>query len=478
LADYASKYKNARQNASITKSAIIHMNSVMTTRAPLSGLHRRLISGGTWAILGKGVMAATGLAINAVIARIISPDELGAYFLVVSIATLATSFALMGMHVAVVRLIAEAMAGGLPGKGRAAVTTALRLCVTSALAVGMLVGTGGEFIAKHVFASDAMAKVMWLVAIWVAGLTIINLLAESFRGFHDYGFATMFSGVISNIVIVTLLTGILIWYRNTDLPTILTVSISASAVSIFLAGYFMRQKFARLGETVNIRAREMMGIGLPLMVTGLTIFVLTQADLWVIGIFGSEEQVATFGTAARLGQLVFIPLLISNTVLPPFISEMYSQGKAKELEKVIRAMSTIAAIPAVVVLMAFIFYSDSILSLVYGDYYTAASVPLMLMSAGQLINVLSGSGLITLMMTGHQRSAMNISIIFGGIIVVGALAVIRPYGVTGVAAVTGSVTAAMAFFTLFWVRFRTGMWTHVGLGSVSDVIKKLRRTIW
>lgn len=75
----------------------------------------------------------------------------------------------------------------------------------------------------------------------------------------------------------------------------------------------MRQKFIQLGAVINIRAREMMGIGLPLMVTTLTVFVLTQADLWVIDIFGPEEQVATFGTAARLGQLVFIPLLIDNT---------------------------------------------------------------------------------------------------------------------------------------------------------------------
>lgn len=160
----------------------------MTTRIPLSGFHRRLISGSTWIILGKAVMAATGLAINAVIARIVSPDEVGAYFLIVSITTLATTFALMGLNVAVVRLIAEAMAAGLPGKARATVTTALRLGVVSALAIGILVGTGGELIANHVFASDTIAKVMWHVAIWVTGMTILNLLAESFRGFYDYWF--------------------------------------------------------------------------------------------------------------------------------------------------------------------------------------------------------------------------------------------------------------------------------------------------
>ena len=450
----------------------------MTTRIPLSGLHRRLISGSTWAILGKVVMAVTGLAINAVIARIVSPEEVGTYFLIVSAVTLATAIALLGQQIVVVRLIAEAMALGLPGKARATVGVVLRITAISTVVVCIVFGTGGGLIAKHILASDTMAGVIWLAAGWIAVLVSMNLLAESFRGFHDYGFATLFSGVVSNVIITTLLFGVLFWYHKSDLHTVLTISIVASVISIFFAGYNMRKKLAGLGETITVKAREVLGISLPLLLTGLAIFVLTQADIWVIGIFGTQAQVATFGTAIRLGQLIYIPLLINNTVLPPFISELYSQGKVKELEKVIRAMSTIAAIPAVAVLVAFIFSADSILALVYGDYYRTASTPLVLISIGQLINVLSGSGMITLMMTGHQRSAMNISLVFGLCIIVGALLVIGPYGVSGVAAVTGSVVAVLACFTLFWTRYRTGMWTHVGLGSVPAVIKKLRGTAW
>ena len=72
---------------------------------------------------------------------------------------------------------------------------------------------------------------------------------------------------------------------------------------------------------------------------------------------------------------------------------------------------------------------------------------------------------------------MSINIILGGIIVVGAFSgrtALRRYGG---AAATGSVTAILALFTLFWVRYQTGMWTHMGLGSVTDLAKKLRRSI-
>lgn len=446
----------------------------MTTGIPLSGLHRRLISGGTWAILGRIMTAATGFIINALIARIITPKEVGAYFLIVSVVTVATSLAQLGLHVAVVRLIAEAMASAASGKARAIVSKALRIGIISALIVGVLLGVNGELIAKHIFASSEMAAAMWWASAWVVVNTILSILSESFRGFHEYGKATTFSGVMANTIIVAILAGVFLILHQSSLRLVLAVSVVATTTSIALAGYIMRQRLAQLVRHAGTRTRDLLHIGLPLMVTSLSIFLLTQADLWVIGVVGTQEDVAVFGTAVRLCQLLYIPLLISNTVLPPFISELYSQGRNIELEKIIRAMSTIATLPAAVVFLTLVFYGDGILAMMYGDYYKVSYLPLVLIGAGQLVNVWSGSGMMTLVMTGHQRSAMVISIFFGGLIMLGALMAIRPYGIHGVAAVTGSVTAIQALFTLFWVRSKTGLWTHFGMQNMPIVIRKLR----
>lgn len=446
----------------------------MTTGIPLSGLHRRLISGSTWAILGRIVTAATGFIINALIARIITPKEVGAYFLIVSVVTVATSLAQLGLHVVVVRLIAEAMANDASGKARATVSTALRIGITSALIVGLLLGASGELIAKRIFASSEMADAMWLASAWVVVNTILSILSESFRGFHEYGKATTFSGVMSNALIAAVLAGIFLVLHQSNLRVALAVSVAATTTSIALAGYIMRRRLVQLVRSADVSIRGIMLMGIPLMVTSLSIFLLTQADLWVIGVVGTQEGVAVFGTAVRLCQLLYIPLLISNTVLPPFIAELYSQGRHVELEKIIRAMSTIATIPAAVFFFVFVFYGDSVLAMMYGDYYKISYLPLALISAGQLVNVWSGSGITTLMMTGHQRSVMVISIVFGGLIMLGALVAIRPYGIHGVAAVTGSVTAMQALFTLFWVRSKTGLWTHFGMQNMPIVIRKLR----
>lgn len=62
--------------------------------------------------------------------------------------------------------------------------------------------------------------------------------------------------------------------------------------------------------------------------------------------------------------------------------------------------------------------------------------------------------MITLMMTGHQRSAMSISIVFGTFVIFWSLLAIRSYAVPGVAAVTDSTISVLAYFTLFWMRYR------------------------
>lgn len=435
-------------------------------------LQRRLLSGGAWTLSGKLVTAFAGFIVNAIIARLISPQEVGAFFLLVSLVNVATLVSLLGLQIAIVRLVAEAMGSNQAGKARALISAVLRIGSFSATGIAVVVGLSGGLIAIQLFNSPIIASVVWYAPLWIISLAILTLMVEAFRGLHDFRLATVFGGGVTNLLTVGLLMAVLVLQGKSNLSSILILSIVSSILSLLLAAYVMKRKFSTLGKPVETSSHEILKIGLPLMLSNLAIFFTTQADLWVIGMFGTINDVAIYGTAIRLGQLVYIPLLISNMILPPFISEMYSQGKIRQLENVIRVTSSLSAIPAVFMLMVFIFSGDSILALIYGEYYRDASFPLAVMSAGQLVNVWSGSGMVTLMMTGHQRAVMNISLISGFLIVAGAILTVKPFGIYGVAVSTGLITATQALFVLFWVKRKTNMWTHFGTASLYFATKK------
>ena len=321
-------------------------------------LHLRLLSGGTWTLFGRLVTVLAGFAANALIARMIPAEQVGVYFLLVSLVMVGFTFAMFGMHVTVVRLVAQAMARGAYGAAKAVVETVLGIAILTSCILGIAIGVGGERIAIDIFNSPAMAGSVWYASLWLVALVLLSMLAESFRGFHDFRYATIFSNNTSTNILTAALLGLaLLFHPGGDLHSILSIVIASHIISVVLAGGLMLARLKGLGTRDTLPVRTVLSNSFPLVFSSASLYLLTQVDLWIIGMFTTGQDVAAYGAAIRLGQLVYMPLLISNTLLPPFIAEMYSLGKVKELETVIRTASTFSALSAGVMLAVFVLWA-------------------------------------------------------------------------------------------------------------------------
>ena len=207
----------------------------------------------------------------------------------------------------------------------------------------------------------------------------------------------------------------------------------------------------------------------PLWITSLILFTLTQADLWIAGIYLPQQQVAVYGAAFRLVLLVAVPLQIVNMVVAPLIAELYTQGKREELERSLRVAATVTGIPSFLTLVAFMLFGKPILGLVFGGYYREGALILALLSVGQLVNVWTGSCVQTLMMTGNQAPVMNATIATGLLIITGALWAGHIYGAVGIAGAVATGKAFQNILMLFYARKRTGIWTHITFSSSGGI---------
>ncbi|MEZ4607681.1 MAG: MATE family efflux transporter [Deinococcales bacterium] len=127
----------------------------------------------------------------------------------------------------------------------------------------------------------------------------------------------------------------------------------------------------------------MIQLSMPLWLVSLINFVFTQADIWFISFYRSSEEIALYGAAVRLVQLVITPLLIVNAVLPPYISEYHAKGQTRALEKLLQMTSSFAAIPALLILLSFLLFPKPMLGLIYGEFYSAAAAVLVVLSIAQ-----------------------------------------------------------------------------------------------
>lgn len=423
-------------------------------------LQRRLLSGGLWAIAAKLLFAASGLAINAILARTLGPEAFGSYVLIVSIVSAAVIAAQLGLQRVVVRLVAEYMAKGEPSAARGTVTSILKIGLLAAGVAALFSYNVGCQLTAAGFNNHQIVGACLLVALWLVIRSMHGLAAESFRGFHDIRLAAMFNGTIPNLLLLALLSAAVLSGVAMGLSRAVALSLLAWSVSGLLAFVLL---FGRLRTLPSVGTEDHLGnlrIGLPLAVTGLTIFSVNQADLWIVGAHLSQEEVGLYGAATRLLQIVTVTMLIIQAVIPPIITELYASNQRARLQRITQLSALAASVPAAGTVVVFVFFGEEILSVVYGADYSRAALVLVILSVGQMFVVLGGSGTLVLMMTGHQLHAMIISLGAAVVLVLGALWVIDQHGMRGVALVTASVAGLQAVANLLWTRRLTGIWTH------------------
>jgi O-antigen/teichoic acid export membrane protein len=443
-----------------------------------STLRRRLISGSTWALGGKIGAATIGIVTNGVLARLLTKQEFGVYLLAFSIISLGAVIGSLGLPKTVLRFVAENMTLGQPGRARRAIYTALGLGVLGALCISLAyIFIVGDLVSRYLFHSSALVAIIGFTAAWMAISVMQEIMAETFRGFHDIRMATLFGGLatggksaglimrvmlLASLALLGLMSG---W--DADLRTVMLASIGSGAASSLLAALFLHNRISSLGTQGMenpISAGDELRDAFPILIISLTSFILlSAADLWILAIFRSDAEVAVYGAAARLVAFIAMPLLLTNLVLPPIIAEMYAQGRTAELEGTLRSFSTLSGVPSLLVLIMFMLLGGPILGVVYGSGYQSAAMVLVLLSAGKLAAVWAGSCGAVLQFTGHQGSMLRVNLLTSPLFIIGALLVVRDYGPIGIASMTAAITVLQNAALVLVAKRKTGIWTHVSL---------------
>jgi O-antigen/teichoic acid export membrane protein len=433
-------------------------------------LKQRLLAGGFWVLTGKVVTASSRLLAMALLARLLSQETMGAFGLALSVVTGGAMVGQLGLQQAVVRLVAESLGTGRPGRARASVGMVFRYCGLGNLAVVavMLLG-GGSWLAIGVWDSPLLAASMVGIAVWIVVTSFQVLVSETFRGFQDLRSATLFGGVITWALALLLLAVVWVSQGKVSLDWVILIMIATTAFSLLLGTALLSRRVRRLGGTASLGRGELFSLSLPLWINVLTAFALAQFDLWILGAFIPKASVAIYFAAMQLVVLVSMSLMLVNLVVPPFIADLYARGEKKRLERILRHTATLAGVPAMLALLAFVFFGAPILELVFGEGFQEGAMVLALLSLGKMVNVLTGSCGVTMSMTGHQTALMGITVFTSACTVCGCLLVVQSHGMVGVASVVCAGTIFQNVAMWLGTKYYTGLWTHLGFPSTADI---------
>jgi O-antigen/teichoic acid export membrane protein/nucleoside-diphosphate-sugar epimerase len=435
----------------------------------------RLISGGLWATGGKITVSTLNLFVNSLLARILSVDEMGGYFIALSFVMVAAVFAQFGLNYAIVKVVAEELAKGRKQMAVKSILFAFKFTggVVAFLSF-FLALKGGYWVAHYILDSTIIAEASGVLAIWVAVMAIQHLLGETFRGFADIRFASIFSGILPSTLVFFFTLGIWIAKGDSDLNQVISLFVIAGGISICIGGsYLWRlcQNNNRDDDKIDFKPGYILSVAWPMWLTNLMLFVIAQADLWILGIFKGGEGVAFYGAASRLAILIQTPQLIVNAVIPPHVAELHSKQQKTEFEQILRSTATISGFIGFFLFIVLGVFGDPILGYVFGESYRNASLVLLMISFGQFVTVGAGSCAVALMMTEHQKLMMFITMASGMVSIFMAVILVQRFGTEGVAFATASGLILQSLAMVIAVKIKINVWApmYIPLRAVATL---------
>ncbi len=371
-------------------------------------LFKKLRSGAASIVIARFIGFFTAIATTAILARIFSVNELGTYFLMLNLVGLFSICTHFGTPNVLLRRASDAISLNQQYIIKSLLFNILSIIIFASMLFSVLISIYRKEIFEIGLNNSQVLEFLPYIIIWSIGLGIQIVSSELFRAHGKFFLAALTKSPLTGIITITsiVLLNTLSEIKFRDLILILTIAPFITSILSFLYFTLRLMDFNKAPGVIKTKFVHLIQDSIPLFIYGAGAYVGSHADIWLISIISEPRQLGLYGSAARLMILAGITLTIANGIVPPFISRFRTKKDFKGMEKMLRSIATIAAIPSLAIMLLFLLYAEAILSFVFGATYTEAANVLVILSLGQLSSVFVGSCGYVLIMYGKNNIMM------------------------------------------------------------------------
>lgn len=445
------------------------------------GFLRLLLKGVGWFLFARVGSALSLLLINVLLARLLSIQEFAAFVLFLSIVTIVGTMAGVGPGTTCMRLVAEGRALERWGVMRKAALIGFLLSSTLALGLGILAFVWpGPLLLERVLGRPMSWLESACLVLWLAGFAARITGGYVYRGLQHLALAAFYQGTAGNVLAAVLLLGAATaGLQGLTIP--LVIMAVASIVPLLTCWGDIARRLHHLPRTTTTgSAVEMRAL---LRTSGfLGVVALFQTNgreicIWVVSAVSTLPEVALFGAANRLMQVIELPVVVLNQALQPFIAEFRAKGDLAAKAKALRLTTTLLFPVMAGMVIGILLVGELLLGLIFGAEFVAAKAVLLWLALGRLIQASLGPAMAVLSMTGHERMLARDAVLQCLCLVLLGSAMGAPLGAVGVAVAFCVTLGSLSVYRMLTVRRRLGFWLVPELdpAPVLELVRTLRR---
>ncbi|MBI5191625.1 MAG: flippase [Nitrospirae bacterium] len=398
---------------------------------------RRLAGGAVIALAGSAAGKALLLACQVMIARLFGAEAFGMYVLGLAAFKVAELLSRGGLGIASLRFISMNR-GRDHARVKGTLISGVGLSFAAGVVFAVILYASAGLIAGRAFHMPELTGMIRAFAPGVPLMAASLVIVCAVQGFQDMRYAAYIKDVIQPGVCLSLVAA----FAGLGLgPAGAAHAMTASyAVALAAALYFVRRLFPALSDPCLrpvYATRELVSTSVPLMMGGVIVFLLMWTDTIMLGLLATTEDVGIYRAASQPTILLLLFQSAANAMYAPMVSEAHARGNSARMAGLFGTATRwvfYLALPAALVLIS---SADAVVSIFGPEFVDKGAPVLVVLTAAQLVNVMTGGVAVTINMTGRQKLEFYNSLAMFAVNLVLNLLLVPRYGVIGAAAATG-----------------------------------------
>lgn len=401
-----------------------------------------LLKTGAIAFGGRILQLSLGAITALLLPALMTASDVGTYFLAQVAIAAGAVLAQAGLTFVIPASLGEALARRDLAEAASICRAALLLC----LGVSLVTCSIGLLLAQAVPA-DALAAlgfdrpVVRAIVAMIPFAALCTVLAEMHRASGDITMASLLPNAQGAGVALLALAALALVLRP-DVVQFLLAGLAGLFLATGAAFLPLRGRLDVLSRAHSPRVPELAAIAWPALVTSLAALVVSLSDQTIAGLIGGPIEAAHYGLGLRLSALLILPLAIVNATIMPQIVKLWARSRKRQLQHLLTASATIASCGAGVGLLGLLLLAMLGPEPVWDSSYAPALTVAVILGCGQFVHTLGGSAGYLLLLLGHQKIFMRLTLIGGALAIALAAPAMSLFGIVGLAVVMASANVA------------------------------------
>jgi O-antigen/teichoic acid export membrane protein len=408
--------------------------------------------------LGNGLSYAFGIFL----ARMLGPGEFGLFALGLTFLNTLALTAVFGLDTAAVKFVSEQLGRGAHDAARVTIIQS----VAAASLTGLLFAGGlawaSATLAASLYHMPALVPVLWWVAGAIPVVSVTTVLLSSLQAFKTvrYTVALKYAWEPAGKFALAALG---LW-AGWGLFGVFGAILATSVVSLLFAlRWTARQAGLKPGSLHTGSWAAMAGIlafASPLIVSNLFGIIAPRSDVLILGAWATADDVGVYSAAFQTSAILALIVGAFETTIAPVMGGLLARDDGHGVETVYRVASRWLLMLTLPLFLLVVVFRNDVLSL-YGDRFVAGADCLLLLACAQLFNSTTGPAASVILMAGHSRKIMTVSLVVGTLLLAGNLMLIPRFGMLGAALATTAcqVLASLIRVAQVWRLHRMLPWS-------------------